>query len=88
MLLLVQKVGVRVRIRVRVRVSVRPNPKPGTNPNPIQYEGSFVIVQEITMLQQIHDRIYSLLGVRFPDSKVRSPLGHAQGVHNPTFRTL
>ena len=77
MLLLVQKVGVRVRIRVRVRASVSPNPKPDPNANSIQYEGSFVIVQEITMLQQIHDRIYNLLGVRFPDSKVRSPLGRA-----------
>lgn len=36
-----------------------------------KYEGSFVIVQEITMVQQIHERIYSVLGVRFPDSKVR-----------------
>ena len=38
-----------------------------------KHEGSFVIVQEITMVQQIHERIYSVLGVRFPDSKVRSP---------------
>jgi len=51
------------------------------DPNPVmdlamlllvqKYEGSFVIVQEISMMQQIHDRIYNLLGVRFPDSKVR-----------------
>ena len=83
MLLLVQKVGVRVRMRVRVRASVRSDPKPDPNPNPIQYEGSFVIVQEITMLQQIHDRIYNLLGVRFPDSKVRSPLEPRLGSPQP-----
>ncbi len=36
-----------------------------------KHEGSFVIVQETTMVKQIHDRIQKLLGVKFPESKVR-----------------
>ena len=98
MLLLVQKVWIGVRVRVRVGVGVspspnpNPNPNPNTNPNPNpnpnQYEGSFVIVQEITMVQQIHERIYSVLGVRFPDSKVRSPPAAGRESTTRNFRTL
>ena len=36
-----------------------------------KHEGSFVIVQETTMVQQIKDRIWRVLGVKFPESKVR-----------------